>query len=415
MSQLKITGPLFPIKGNVSLPISKSIANRILIIQSLIGKPLAFADQQLPEDVKIMQSLLKSGGSELNVQHAGTAYRFLLAYLSIQNGTFILDGSARMRKRPIGILVQSLQSLGADIQYLEKEGFPPLKISGKKLHSKGKPITLRADVSSQYISALMMIAPYIEGGLELRLEGKVLSAPYIQMTANLMQEAGVDVFFDREKISIPQKAYSRKITSVERDWSAAPYFLSILLLQKGNELFFPELHLKSSQGDAIASQWFKNLGLESYQEKSGTRFIYKQKEKPFVFEKNFSDQPDLVPTFAMLCLASGIKARLSGCDNLNLKESNRLDLLKESARKLGAIIYEPNSATELFFDPPENISIPEDFVFPTLDDHRLAMSYSLMGSLGRSIKIADPSVVGKSFPAFWNELKNLGFDIEENQ
>lgn len=409
MDNLRITGPETTVNGIVQLPISKSIANRKLIIESLAGNAEKFPKERLPKDVEILQNLLISGKSELNTQHAGTAYRFLLAYLSIQEGVFVLDGSPRMRKRPIGILVESLNKLGADIQYLGERGYPPLRINGKKLHSKGDPITLRADVSSQYISALMMIAPYIEGGLELHLEGKVLSTPYIQMTANLMHKAGVEVFFEKEKISIQQKYYSSKINSVERDWSAAPYFLSILLLQKGNELFFPELHLKSSQGDAVASQWFKDLGLESYQEKSGTRFRYNQKEKPYIFEKNFSDQPDLVPTFAMLCLASGIKARFTGCDNLNLKESNRLDVLRETARKLGAIIYEPNSATELFFDPPESIIIPEDTIFQTLDDHRLAMSYSLLGSLGRSIKIADPSVVGKSFPAFWEELMKIGF------
>ena len=408
MDYLKISGPKTTINGIVELPISKSIANRKLIIESLTGKPEKFIVQHLPADVEILQNLLNSRKSELNTHHAGTAYRFLLAYLSIQEGVFVLDGSPRMRKRPIGILVESLNKLGADIQYLGENRYPPLKINGKKLHSKGKPITLRADVSSQYISALMMIAPYIKGGLELHLKGKVLSVPYIQMTAKLMQEAGADVFFDGKKISIQQKAYSRKIASLERDWSAAPYFLSILFLQKGKELFFPGLYLESSQGDAIAADWFKDLGLDSYQKKSGTRFKYNQNKITAVLEKNFSDQPDLVPTFAMLCLASGIKARFSGCDNLNLKESNRLDVLRETAKKLGAVVHKPNSATELFFDPPEKIVIPEDFIFHTLDDHRLAMSYALLACTGRSIKISDPTVVEKSFPAFWEELMKIG-------
>jgi len=415
MSHSKITGPRAPISGTVNLPLSKSIANRLLIIESLSGKSRKFPEHQLPEDIVILQNLLGSSDVPLNAHHAGTAYRFLLAYLCLQQGTFILDGSNRMRKRPIGILVQCLRSLGADIHYLQEEGFPPVRIVGRKLRSGGQTISLRADISSQFISALMMIGPYVEGGLALHLEGKILSKPYIQLTADIMKEAGAEMSMGLKNIVIKEKPYGQAVKILERDWSAVPYFLSLLFLQNGNELFFPGLQLNSRQGDSIAADWFIELGLRNIERKDGISFQFSANEKPDVFDRNLIDQPDLIPTFALLCLAGGIKARISGCDNLNFKESNRLDVLRETVKLCGAKVLPSGTSTELFFDPPANLFIPENHLFPTLDDHRLAMSYSLLSCNGQSITIIDKRVVKKSFPAYWEELTHLGFEVEVDQ
>lgn len=412
MNLSRIKGPVSTIDGTVKLPVSKSIANRLLIIEALRAKQNQFPIDQLPEDVFILQEILLSKNTKLNTHHAGTAYRFLLAFLCIQNGSYILDGSSRMRKRPIGILVDALQLLGADIQYLGEKGFPPVKINGRVLKSNRTSIQLKANISSQFISALMMIGPYVKGGLELDLKGKILSKPYVQMTAELMKDAGAEIRFEVNQIFISEKPYDKPIVRLEKDWSAVPYFLSILLLHNGNQLFFPDLFLKSRQGDSVAALWFQKMGIHSTETKSGTLFRYNKADKINALELNFAGQPDLAPTMTMLCLAAGIKARFSGCDNLNIKESNRLDILRKTVKDCGATLLPADPETELFFNPPDKLLIPPNYIFSTYEDHRLAMSFSLLSSNGRSIVIKDKAVVKKSFPAYWDELKRLGFEIE---
>lgn len=387
-----------PFNGEVELPVSKSIANRYVIVSALAGKQFELPES-LPEDVRILRDGLSLNSSEVNIGMAGTAMRFLTAFYSVQAGkSIVLTGAERMKQRPIAELVDALRKLRAEIEYLENEAFPPLKITGKKL--KGGDVEIPASISSQFISALMMIAPTMENGLLIHLTGKVLSKPYIQLTADCMRDCGVIVEFDGNSISIQPSEYQLPKVEIESDWTSASYFYTLAAAKPNSKLLLKGLKVDSSQGDSILVDWFGKMGVTSIQKENGVE-ISSSEKTTFPSELDFTNHPDLAQTFAFLAAALGKPLKLTGLDNLRLKETDRVAALKIELQKLGvSVLVEGNAMTV-----SGSISVKEATI-KTYNDHRMAMSAAVLSTV-IPIEIEKPEVVGKSFPEFWEELKKF--------
>lgn len=390
--------PPGPLSGEIDLPISKSIANRYLILAALAGQEFSLADN-LPEDVEILSSALNSDTSEINVGMAGAAMRFLTAFYAVQDGkTVVLTGADRMKQRPIGILADTLNELGAEIEYLEEDGFPPLKINGKKLN--GGEVNMSSSVSSQFISALMMIGSLMKDGLRINLKGKVLSRPYIELTADCMRECGAEVNMNENVISIESSSYEISELTIESDWSAASYFYALAAARPNSKILLKGLKLDSAQGDSILADWFTEIGVASVQKEKGVE-IESGNEIRLPQEIDFTNNPDLAQTFAFLAVTLGQGLKLTGLDNLRLKETDRVEALKTEIEKLGAsAIVDGNSiiVSGSVFAKEAHIS--------TYNDHRMAMSASVLSSVIPT-DIENPDVVAKSFPGFWDSLIRL--------
>ncbi|MCB9192520.1 MAG: 3-phosphoshikimate 1-carboxyvinyltransferase [Flavobacteriales bacterium] len=393
---MKLYLPSGPLVGEIDLPISKSIANRYVIISALAGSKLSLSED-LPEDVRILQEALNSDSSEINIGMAGTAMRFLTAFYAVQEGkTVVLTGAERMKQRPIAELVDALRNLDAEIEYVENEGFPPLKIAGKKL--KGGEVDIPASVSSQFVSALMMIGPMMENGLQIHLKGKVLSRPYIELTADCMRNCGVGVTLDENLISIPVGTYKVANSNIESDWTAASYFYALAAVRPNSKFLLKELKLNSPQGDSILANWFERMGVSSLQKENGVE-ITSSEALDFSEELDFINHPDLAQTFAFLAVTLGKSLRLSGLDNLRLKETDRVLALKSELEKLGiSVLLEGNS-----MNVSGSISVKE-VTLKTYNDHRMAMAASVLSTV-IATEIEDPDVVTKSFPGFWSAFK----------
>lgn len=389
---MKLVGKDGPFNGEVELPVSKSIANRYLIISALAGRQFDLPES-LPEDVLILQEALSSNLSEVNIGMAGTAMRFLTAYYSVQEGrTIVLTGAERMKQRPIAELVDALRKLRAEIEYLENEAFPPLKITGKKL--KGGDVEIPASISSQFISALMMIGPTMENGLQIHLKGKVLSRPYIELTADCMRKCGIEVEFDGNSISIPPSEYQLPKVEIESDWTSASYFYALAAARPNSKLLLKGLKIDSSQGDSILMDWFGKMGVISTQEENGVEISSSEKIN-FPTELDFTAHPDLAQTFAFLAAALGKSLKLTGLDNLRLKETDRIAALKTELKKLGmSVLVEGNT-----MNVSGSVSV-EKAIIKTYNDHRMAMAASVLSTV-LQIEIENPDVVAKSFPDFW--------------
>jgi 3-phosphoshikimate 1-carboxyvinyltransferase len=395
---MKLVAKDGPFVGEVELPVSKSIANRYLIISALAGKQFDLPDT-LPEDVRILRDALSSNSSEVNIGMAGTAMRFLTANYALQEGkTVILTGVERMKQRPIAELIDALRKLGAEIEYMENEGFPPLRITGKKL--KGGEVEIPASISSQFISALMMIGPIMENGLKVNLKGKVLSKPYILLTADCMQNCGVDVKLDGNTISIPSSEYRIAGLTVEADWTSASYFYALAAARPNSKLLLNGLKIDSSQGDSILVDWFGKMGITSVQKENGVEISSSDKIN-FPTELDFTDHPDLAQSFAFLAAAQGKPVKLTGLDNLRLKETDRVAALKIELEKLGVSVLVEGSTMTI----SGSISVKEATI-KTYNDHRMAMSAAVLSTV-IPIEVEKPEVVGKSFPEFWEELKKF--------
>ena len=401
---MKLVAPNGPLNGVVQLPISKSIANRLQIISALADEEISLGES-IPEDVKVLRNALNSDSSEINIGMAGTAMRFLTAYYSVQEGKeVVLTGDERMKQRPIGELVEVLRLLGADIHYVEKAGFPPLKIKGRKL--KGGEVEMSASVSSQFISALMMIGPLVENGLQLRLNGKVLSKPYIELTADCLRNCSVEVRCEGNLILVPSGKYDFPKLEIEADWSAASYFYALAAARPNSKLLLKGLKLDSSQGDSIQADWFKKMGVSSVQKESGVE-ISSSEELDFPEELDFIDNPDLAQTFAFLSATLGKELKLTGLDNLRLKETDRVAALKTELEKLGiSVSVDGNTMTVSGSISAKEVRIE------TYNDHRMAMSAAVMSAVSE-MEIENSAVVIKSFPTFWSELRHIGFTITE--
>jgi 3-phosphoshikimate 1-carboxyvinyltransferase len=403
--QLQITG-------------SKSETNRLLLLQALYPN-LTLENTSNSDDSEVMIKALQnfhlptSISQLINVHHAGTAMRFLTAYFAIQeNREVILTGSSRMKERPIKILVDALRKLGAEISYEENEGFPPIKIKGKKLLQN--KVSLPANVSSQYISALLLIAPKLENGLELTLEGEITSVPYIKMTLALLNEIGVKTSFADNKIVVkPQTInYKPQIISVESDWSSASYFYSIIALSEiGTEITLSSYKKNSLQGDSSLVEIYKNFGVETVFNNNQSITISKinvHNSFPFGEGWDGANSPDIAQTIAVTCFGLGMDCHLSGLHTLKIKETDRLEALKTELSKLGATISVTNDSLTLVSGSPPL----EGLGVATYQDHRMAMAFAPL-ALKIPIIIEEAEVVSKSYPTFWDDLKKIGFSIKE--
>jgi 3-phosphoshikimate 1-carboxyvinyltransferase len=387
---------------------SKSEANRLLILQALYPE-IKIDNLSNSDDSKLMQAALTSKQALIDIHHAGTAMRFLTAYFSIQHGReTILTGSPRMKERPIGILVEALKTLGADIRYLENEGFPPIQIQGKKLN-KNK-VTLKADVSSQYLSALLLIASKLEDGLELTLDGKITSVPYLKMTLQLLEQIGISTHFIGNTITIKPNTKSIKAQTlvVESDWSSASYFYSIVALSAiGTEITLSAYKKDSLQGDSVLAEIYHTFGVEtSFKNNQITLQKTTVTDSQIIIDLDLSNAPDIAQTIVVTAFALGMPCNLSGLHTLKIKETDRLVALQNELTKLGAKVDITNDSLHLKASNKINTNIS----ISTYNDHRMAMAFAPL-ALKTDLTIQNSDVVSKSYPDFWNDLKQLGFTI----
>ena len=338
---------------------------------------------------------------------AGTAFRFILPYLANVRGWFILTGTERMKKRPVGELVEVLKGIGADINYLEKENFPPLEIRGKRL--SGGLVNIEAGVSSQFISSLLMIAPVLPEGIQIYLKNVVVSQPYIELTLFLMEKLCVTISEDDNYIGIENQKISEASFEVGKDWSAAAFWYSMAALSPDTDLFLNGLNTHSIQGDAILVAIYEVLGIETIGERGGLRLKNIEREAKN-FEFDFLHYPDLVPAVAVTCAALNIPAKLTGIRNLRIKESDRIHALENELNKMGFIAE--SNPNEMIIKPTTN-RIDLTKPVETYNDHRIAMAFAPLAVIYGEISIMDPDVVKKSYPGFWGELEGLGFTIKQ--
>lgn len=392
---------------NIKLSIggSKSKSNRLLILQAQFPN-IEIENLSESDDTKVLQKGLKIEKGVVDVHHAGTAMRFLTAYFAAKEGTEItITGSQRMQERPIGILVDALKSLGADISYLKKEGFPPLQIKGKKLQQG--TVKVKANVSSQYISALMLVAPILPHGLQIFLEGKPTSVSYIQMTRSLLEQIGIQTRFTNNQIAIPSTEKIKNTTlNVESDWSSASYFYSLTALSENCEMQLGNFFKESYQGDIELVKIFESLGVDTFFYESEKTISLSKKlnfQIPDSLQLDLSETPDLAQTIAVCCFGLGISCKLTGLHTLKIKETDRLSALKNELQKLGATILVTDDS--LYLEKRENIK--SNVCVETYQDHRMAMAFAPL-SLVMDLTINEAEVVSKSYPGFWEDLKKTG-------
>jgi 3-phosphoshikimate 1-carboxyvinyltransferase len=391
----------------IKLPTSKSISNRLLLLNALSYSPYEIKNLSDSDDTRVMLDVLNSNGNVFDIGAAGTSMRFLTAFLSKVVGEWVLTGSERMKQRPIGVLVDALRRLGAKIEYDEKEGYPPLRIFGSAL--KGGDITLPGNISSQYISALLMIAPQVEDGLTIHLEGEVISRPYIDLTLKLMEEYGVKaVTQDERTIIIPEAGYRPKPMTVEADWSAASYWYEIAALNPGFEVTLQGLRNDSLQGDAAVKDIFENLGVTSRFTQRGLA-VTSQGVTPARFDYDFVDQPDLAQTVVVTCCMLNVPFRFTGLQTLKIKETDRISALIKELAKFGFKLSTNDKDTlEWNGDKDEVKSVP---YVDTYKDHRMAMAFAPTASVTGETGINDHRVVSKSYPSFWDDIAQAGFTV----
>ena len=394
----------FPIKKLdliVDLPASKSISNRALILNALAYSFDEINNLSDSDDTRVLAKALDSNEKNFDIGAAGTSMRFLTAFLSKTLGEWTITGSERMKQRPIKLLVDALNSLGAKIEYIEKEGFPPLKIFGSAL--MGGEISLNGGISSQYISALMMIAPDMQNGLKITLEGNVISKPYIEMTAKMMDEYGIKVDFSDNLIDIRPQIYRPTAFTVESDWSAASYWYEILSLTGAGSILLRGLQKDSYQGDSKVAELFAQLGVDSeYQEKAV--LLTANNKVTSLFEYDFVNQPDLAQTFAVTCCLKNVPFSFCGLQSLKIKETDRIAALINELRKLGFVVKEAGEGT-LIWDG-ESCEAQQKPSIATYDDHRMAMAFAPVAVL-QPLVIENPQVVSKSYPKFWDDLDKI--------
>ena len=422
---LLLKSKVLHLKSEIKITGSKSETNRLLLLQALYPN-ITLENTSNSDDSEVMSSALSTNHQPtttnhqiIDIHHAGTAMRFLTAYFASQENRIVtLTGSSRMKERPIKILVEALNQLGAKIDYLENDGFPPIKITGQKIINN--KVSLPANVSSQYISALLLIAPKLQNGLELTLIGEITSIPYIKMTLNLLQEIGVETAFIANIIIVKPKfdLINPKTLTVESDWSSASYFFSILALSEvGSQITLSSYKQNSLQGDAALVEIYEKLGVETHFDGNKMTLV---KQSNFNLDPSNSEQvkqtlnldlnntPDIAQTIVVTCLGLGIGCHLTGLHTLKIKETDRLEALKTELSKLGASISVTDES--LILAPSTNINPNQTIA--TYNDHRMAMAFAPL-ALKTNINIENAEVVSKSYPDFWNDLIKLGFEISE--
>ncbi len=401
MDLLKIGKINKELKGSIQITGSKSETNRLLILQQFYQN-LTIENTSNSDDSKLMQKALANTSNEINIGHAGTAMRFLTAYFSVkENSEIVLTGSHRMKNRPIKILVDALISLGATIEYLEKEGYPPLKISGKKLENN--IVEIEGNVSSQYVSALLLIAPTLKNGLQLKFKGEVTSVPYIKMTLQLLAELGIGYTWEDATIKIlPKPTIKDKKITVESDWSSASYYYSLVALSPNSEIKLGSYKLNSLQGDSVLATIYKKLGVETTFEENTLVLRNTNALNVTSLNLNLISAPDIAQTIVVTCFGLGIECYLTGLHTLKIKETDRLVALKTEIEKLGGEVEITNETLYL----KSSTKIEKNIAISTYDDHRMAMAFAPL-ALKVPIQIEEPNVVSKSYPAFWEDFKNI--------
>ena len=413
--QIKVLAPKY-IEGTVVLPSSKSISNRVLVINALSGNRGVLPENVSDcDDTRVMVKWMNSLDDIVDVGAAGTAMRFSTALLSVMEGEHVITGTDRMKQRPIGLLVDALRELGASIEYVEKEGYPPLRIKGKPMLSGGR-VLLSGGVSSQYVSALLMIAPVMKDGLTLELVGEIVSRPYIDLTISLMRRFGADAYWVSEnEVRVESKGYCVRDFFVESDWSAASYWYEMVALSDDAEIVLPGLFCNSCQGDSKVAELFEKLGVAT-EFVVGEGFdacvrLYKTGNVCERFDYDFVDQPDLAQTFVVCCCMLGVPFRFTGLQSLKIKETDRVSALEREMTKLGYVIAEENGCVLSWNGERCKGDITP--VIDTYEDHRMAMAFAPIALKLGEIRINDPQVVTKSYPRFWDDLKSVTFVIEE--
>lgn len=389
--------------GRIQITGSKSESNRMLLLQAFYPQ-ITLDNLSNSDDTVAMKSGLESDKNMVDIGHAGTSMRFLSAYYStLENQEKILTGSSRMQERPIGVLVDALRQLGADISYLKNEGYPPLLIKGKRLTAS--EVLLSANISSQYITALMLIAPSLPDGLRLYLEGKITSIPYIEMTLSLLHKIGVDAIFSGQHIQVfPKKDITQITHAVESDWSSASYYFSMVALAKEADVSLSTYKKDSLQGDRVLMDVYQQFGVKSSIE-NNTLALKKQTMGSTHVQLDLSDAPDIAQTIAVTCYGLGLSCSLTGLHTLKIKETDRLVAMQNELSKLGATIEITDKSLHLH---KRTTPIRPNVLIETYHDHRMAMAFAPLGLLV-PIRIQDADVVTKSYPGFWKDLEQNGF------
>ena len=393
--------------GKIKITGSKSETNRLLFLQSLFPN-FKIQNKSNSEDSSVMQAALKSTSDSIDINHAGTAMRFLTSYFSqLEGREVILTGSKRMQQRPIKILVDALKSLGASIEYEKKQGYPPLKIKGKKLD--GGSISLPADVSSQYISSLIMLGPILKAGIELNLKGTITSMPYINMTLDLLNRLGIKTEFKGHRIVVKNTSKTKNtIQVVESDWSSASYFFSIAALSDKAKIYLSNFKSNSLQGDSILRIIYKQLGVNSYFEGNNLILEKENISSPKIIKWDLSNAPDIAQTIAVSCYGLGVACDLEGLHTLKIKETDRLVALDTELSKLGAKISVTDKSLHLSSDQ----DFQKGINISTYNDHRMAMAFAPL-ALKIPLTVEKAEVVSKSYPSFWEDLNSLNFKINK--
>lgn len=404
----KITAPKRDLQDTISLPASKSISNRALIMGAVGQFDRSIRNLAKCDDTDVLVRALDSKGNHFDVGAAGTSMRFSTAYLASRPGDWHITGSERMKQRPIGVLVEALRALGAKIDYEENEGFPPLHIQGTQL--KGGHIVLDGGVSSQYISAILMVAPTMKEGLILELSGNIVSVPYIRMTLGMMREMGIESEWEGNIIKVKPQQYVKSDYVVEADWSASSYWYEMAALSKQCKIELPYLREVSFQGDSAVRRIFEPLGISTTFEGEGVT-LRRAGEAIRRMEYDFVEQPDLAQTLVVTCCALEIPFEFSGVQSLKIKETDRIAALKNECAKFGYVLSEPAEGKLAWTG--ERCQPAEQPIVETYEDHRMAMAFAPMAMVKGSVWVNHPMVVTKSYPEFWEHLKQVGFEIEE--
>ena len=358
-------------------------------------------------DTVTLNNILKDDSQKVvDIGPAGTAMRFLTAFYAVKESERTLTGSARMKQRPIGILVDALRTLGADIEYVEKEGFPPLKIKGP-LNQKTKEVSIKGNISSQYISALLLIAPKLVQGLNLVIEGELTSKPYVEMTLAMMEQAGISHYWKDNVITIEKQSFNKSVINVEPDWSAASYWYAIAALSEEAQLFLPGLNGYSLQGDSMITEIMANFGIRS-QFKDGGVCLFKEPKKLERKIFDFKECPDLAQTVIVCCAALGHDATFTGLETLKIKETDRVNALQTELLKIGVRLIEKNQTYKL---DSSGLNLDKNIKISTYDDHRMAMAFAPLALVIPELEIEDHLVVEKSYPDFWKHLEIAGFKL----
>ncbi|MCK9202941.1 MAG: 3-phosphoshikimate 1-carboxyvinyltransferase [Bacteroidales bacterium] len=417
MKAILVSCPSKVLKGKLVLPASKSISNRLLLIRALSGEDFTIHNISEADDTRLLQKLLEEIRTykgnrvlEMDTANAGTVMRFLTAYLAARPGKWMLTGSERMKQRPIAVLAEALNNLGAAIDYLAKIGYPPILIKGQPL--TGKEVTIDAGISSQYSTALLLVAPYLPSGLILHQEGTVVSTPYIRMTTRLMQYYGARIKTGKQRIAILPGVYKSRDFTIEADWSAASFWYEAAAFAEDVDLQLNGLFPNSLQGDDILPAIYQNFGIKTEFNDQGIH-LTRVRKKVDGFYFDFTDFPDIAPSVITTCAALGIRSRFEGLRSLRIKETDRLRALKNELEKLGLdiLVSAPGDVMPSLEFNSFQPGFRTDLTFETYGDHRMAMTFAPLALKMGSIRIMDPDVVVKSYPCYWEHLQELGFII----